>query len=532
MSRRYSIITPVYDPPADVLEEAIDSVRNQTHPYWELILVDDASPSSHVRPILRAAAAADDRIIVVEREQNGGIVAASNDGLQRATGEFVGLLDHDDTLEPAALELVDSYADRHPEMDYCYSDEDLLSPDGHYVAPFYKPDWSPERLRSQNYCGHFSVFSSSLLAEIGGFRAGFDGSQDYDLFLRATEEAREIVHIPYVLYHWRQIPTSVAAGDPSVKPYAYQAGRRAIQEHCDRVGIDAEVEMAEHLGNYHIRRRVATDDVTSIIIPTCGATGRVWGFERCFVVEAIRSVADSTSRPIEFVVVFDSGMPKHLLSLIRNAAGDRPLKLVEFDRPFNFSEKINLGVIHSTGEFVLLLNDDIEVITDEFLDPLIGLAAESSVGAVGCKMYFADGRIQHAGHVYNGNPHHIMYGRASYEVGPGGLLVVQREVIGVTGACMMLRRDLFLRVGGLCAALPGNFNDVDLNLKIRGQGLNRIWTPQVEMYHFESASRDPSASMEEWQFVADRWGEQMYSDPYFNPNLEPDRNDWVEKGLR
>jgi O-antigen biosynthesis protein len=528
---RFSVITPVYDPPAEVLRETIDSVLAQTFADWELILVDDRSPSSHVLPQLRAAARSDPRIKLVERTSNGGIVAASNDGLDQATGEFIALLDHDDTLETTALELVQAYAERHPQMDYCYSDEDLLSADGRYVFPFYKPDWSPERLRSQNYCCHFSVFRAELIRQIGGFRPGFDGSQDYDIILRATERAREVVHIPFVLYHWRQLHTSVA-GDPTNKPYAYEAGRRAIQEHCDRVGIDASVELGEHLGNYRLRRRVAGDPLTSVVIPTNGSSGRVWGIERIYAVSAIESVRAHTNRPLEFVVVVDEGTSQDVVAAMERAAGKAPITFVPYARPFNFSEKINLGAIHANGSVLLLLNDDVEIITDEFLEPMLALAAENGVGAVGCKLYFADGRIQHAGHVYNGSARHIMHGRSAKEVGVGGMLVVQRECIGVTAACLAVRSEVFAEVGGMSTLLPANFNDVDFSLKLHHAGYRQIWTPHVEAYHFESATRDPTPSSAEWAVIEARWRDRWTSDPYSNPNLEINRDDWVERGLR
>jgi len=531
MSPRFSIVTPVYDPPADVLRETIASVRQQTFGDWELILVDDASPSPHVLEILRAAALEDGRIVVVERATNGGIVAASNDALARVRGEFVTLLDHDDVLERRALEVVDLYARQNPEMDYAYSDEDHLTPDGRYVNPFYKPDWSPERLRSQNYCCHLSVFRRTLLDEIGGFRDGFDGSQDYDLILRATERARQIVHVPFVLYHWRQLSTSVA-GDPNAKPYAYDAGRRAIQEHCDRLGIAATVEEGFPKGTYRVRRHVIGDPLISVIIPTCGSVGRPWGVERCYAVAAIESVKKHTTRRIEFVLVVDDFTPAEHVEAMRRAAGDTPVTFVWYDREFNFSEKMNLGFCYASGDLLLLLNDDIEVITDEFLDPMIPIAFDTDVGAVGAKLYFEDGRLQHAGHVYNGDPYHIMFRWGREELGPSGLLILQRECIGVTAACMLIRPDVFEQVGGFCTWFAGNFNDVDFNLKLHVSGYRQVWTPYTELYHFESATRDPTITEEEHNMIKMRWAERLQHDPYYNPNLAPNRDDWVEKGLR
>ena len=528
---RFSIVTPVYDPASWVLGETIASVRAQTFADWELILVDDGSPAQHVSRVLADAAAADSRIKVITRATNGGIVAASNDGLAAATGEFIALLDHDDLLERRALEVVDMYAKQNPDMDYCYSDEDHLTPEGRYVNPFYKPDWSPERLRSQNYCCHLSVFRHSLLDEIGGFRSGFEGSQDYDLILRATERARTIVHIPFVLYHWREVPTSTAA-DPNAKPYAWDAGRRAVQAHCDRVGIAATVEESEPKGTLRVRRHIVGDPLVSVIIPTCGSSGRPWGVERCYAVAAIESVKRHTTRSIEFVLVVDDWTPPHQIDAMRRAVGDTPTKIIMFDRPFNFSEKMNLGSVHASGDLLLLLNDDIEVITDEFLDPMIPLALDPTVGSVGAKLYFEDGRLQHAGHVYNGDPYHIFFRRGGDELGPSALLAVQRECIGVTAACMLIRPDVFAEVGGFCTRFAGNFNDVDLNLKLQMQGYCSIITPFTELYHFESATRDPTITVEEHEFIKMRWAEKLRNDPYSNPNLAPSRDDWVERGMR
>lgn len=529
--RWFSIVTPVYDPPADVLRETIESVLRQTNPNWELILVDDDSPSAHVRPVLAEAAAGDSRIRVIERPHNGGIVAASNDGLAVATGDFVVLLDHDDTLVPAALEMVDLYADRHPEMDYAYSDEDLIAPDGRYVAPFYKPDWSPERLRSQNYCTHLSVFSADLLRRIDGFRDGFDGSQDYDIILRATELAREIVHIPYVLYHWRQIATSVAAGDPGVKPYAYEAGRRAVQEHCDRIGVDAVVDSGQHPGNYRVRRRVVGEPTVSVVIATCGGVGTVWGIERCHVVEAVRSVVAATSRSVQFVIVADASTPAAAVDSIRRVAGSNPVEVLEVESSTARGERLDLGAIRATGEHLLFLHDDIEVKTPEFLDDLLALSQDPTVGAVGCKQVLSDGRMQHAGYVHNDHPRATMHGRAAYETGMGGMLVVQREVMSVADSCLMIRRSRFFEVGGFSPTLSVHA-DVDLCLKLRHAGLARIWTPHVELYHFEHGSADDPATAGEDERLHQRWNHQLSDDPYFNPNLQPGRSDWIERGLR
>jgi GT2 family glycosyltransferase len=528
---RFTIVTPVYDPPADVLRETIESMQAQSFTDWEFVLVDDRSPADHVLPLLREYAAADERIIVIERETNGGIVAASNDGVAVALGEFIGLLDHDDTLVPDALRLVDMYAAEHPEMDYCYSDEDMIDLDGNYVGAFYKPEWSPERLRSQNYCTHFSVFRTELLQRIGGFRSGFDGSQDYDIILRATEQARRIVHIPFVLYHWRQIATSVASGDLTVKPYAYDAGRKAVGEHCDRIGLNAEVLGGAFAGNYRVKRRTPDDAAISVVITTKGERSRIWGVDRLHVIETIRSVLAHTSRSLEFVVVLDPGVAAGLGALIERAVGSHELQVVEGPPEAGFNQLVDLGVITATGDFVLLLHDDLEVVTDEFADELLGYAVDPSVGAVGCLSHFSDGRIRHGGYVHNGNPHEIMQGFAADVFGHRGMMTVPREVASVSGACLMARRDVFLDIGGFSQELRDHYGDVDFGLKLRSRDLVRIWTPNVSVYDFGPVV-DPAATSRDRECLERRWGHQLRQDPYFNPNLQSDRNDWVENGLR
>jgi O-antigen biosynthesis protein len=465
------------------------------------------------------------------RTTNGGIVDASNDALERATGEFVVLLDHDDVLDPHALAEVAAAVDADPEIDYLYSDEDHLTLEGHRVDAFYKPDWSPERLRSQNYCCHLSVLRRRVVDEVGRFRPGFDGSQDYDLILRVSEQARHVHHIPRTLYHWRRLPTSAAAST-SAKPYAYDAGRRAIQEHCDRIGIDAVVEEQDPPGTYRVRRKVHGDPLVSIIIPTCGSRGRVWGVERDYVVGAVQSVLEqATHTNVEFVIVADDTTPAPVIAALERLAGDR-LKVVWYDRPFNFSEKINLGRQYADGEFLLLLNDDIELISRDFIEVMVGIAQDADVGSVGAKLLFSDGTLQHAGHVYNGDPYHIFFKWHGSEIGPSSMLKIARECIGVTAACLVIRPEVFDAVGGLSTEFASNFNDVDFALKLRRAGFRNVWTPYAELYHFESVTRDPTVTPEEYALLRRRWDDCLTGDPYYNDNLVGNRYDWVERGIR
>ena len=522
-----SIITPVYDTDAGVLAECIESVHDQTYSHWQLVLIDDASPGAHVWPQLQAAAS-EPRVIAQRRDHNGGIVAASNDGLVAATGEIVVLLDHDDRLHPQALERVVMAFRSHPEVDYVYSDEDVLSPEGERVSPFFKPDWSPERFRTQMYTCHLSAIRASLVDEVGGFRDGFDGAQDWDLILRVTERARKVVHIPHVLYHWRVVPSSVLAGE-DVKPYAYSAGRRAVEAHCERLGMSVEVDELKPAGYFRVRRVLDEHPMVSIVIPTRGSTGVVLGAERTFVVEAVRSVCErSTYENFEIVVVADDEMDDATRDALDVIAGDR-LVLVPFDEPFNFSRKCNVGARHAVGELLLFLNDDTEVIDDDWIETLVGFALESDVGAAGAQLLFEDGRVQHAGHVYlDGNPGHLMFGRLPHEDANRMALRIDREVSGVTAAAMLCRREVFEEVGGFSELFANNYNDVDFCCKVRSLGYRIVVSAHARLHHYESVSRDATVSDEELALVRARWGQDLWNDPFYNPNFDEGLDCWPE----
>ncbi|NLA36834.1 MAG: glycosyltransferase, partial [Actinobacteria bacterium] len=324
----FSILTPVYNTNPEVLEACVRSVLAQRYTNWQLCLVDDASPDAHIWPLLKKIATWDPRIFVGRREVNGGIAAASNDCAALATGDVISLLDHDDALHPNALYKVAQEFIGDDTVDYVYTDEDLIEPDGRRHSPFYKPDWSPERFRGQMYTCHLSSIRRSVFAEVGGFREGYDGSQDWDLILRVTERARRIVHIPEVLYHWRIVPTSVLSGD-DVKPYAYVSAHKALSDHIARVGIAGEVEELERRGHFMVRRATDESELISIIIPTRGSVGSPWGQRRVMVIEAVRSVLERSTYPnVEIVVVYDSVTPQPVLNELAAIAGER-LTLVE-----------------------------------------------------------------------------------------------------------------------------------------------------------------------------------------------------------
>ena len=525
---QFSVLTTVYDPAPEHLAACLASVRAQTLHDWEHVLVDDASTQPHVRSMLAEASAGDVRVKVVYRSQRGGIGAASSDALVAATGEFVALLDHDDDLEPDALEAMASALASGG--DVAYSDHDMRRDDGALMLPTFKPEFSPEHLRNQNYILHFLVARRSLVEQVGGFREGFDGAQDHDLVLRVTERAAGVVRVPRVLYHWRQAVGSVAA-QPDNKPWAYDAGVRAVADQCARLGIDATVEAGPVAGTYRVRRRPASHPLISVVIPTRGSSGTVWGIERTFVVDAIQAMVETSTYPrLEFVVVADVDTPPGVLAALERVAGDA-VKVVPFEGPFNFSAKINAGALAADGDLLLLLNDDTEPIEPDSLEVMVAHLEADDVAMVGAKLLYADGTIQDAGHVYN---HHLLGALSGWDgagPGPGRLrpLAVERECSGVTAAVALVSRQAFEEVGGLTTALPVNFNDVDFSLKLRHAGYRIIWTPYASWFHFESQTRDRDATQAEYDFIDARWHHEINNDPYYSPNLMIDRADWLER---
>jgi GT2 family glycosyltransferase len=517
---RFSILTPVYRTPPAVLAKMLRSVARQTHDDWELCLVDDGSEDPALRAALDAAAAADPRIRVAHREQNAGIVAASNDALAMALGEFVCLLDHDDELHPDALAEIAAAIDRTPDADYLYTDEDKISLSGHHSQPFFKPDWSPERMRTQMYTCHFSVLRRSLVAEVGGFDPAFEGSQDWDLVLKVTERARSIVHIPRVLYHWRILETSAAAAE-SAKPWAFEAGGRAVQAHCDRIGLPAKVTVdPENPAVLHLEPRLTEQPLVSIVIPTAGQIRDVRFKPSVLVVNCVRSIVEhSTYENYEIVCVFDEGMQPVILRELRDIAGER-LRLVKFSGPFDFSAKINLGAVRSEGKHLLLLNDDIEVTTPNWIERMVMYSEREGIGAIGARLLWGDTRLQHVGVGFDqGLPNHTYRTFSGSYSGYANAVLIARNCLAVTGACLMTRADVFAEVGGLSEVLPINFNDIDYCLKVFSGGRRIVYDPDLILFHFESSSREPIVNEWEIERLVSRWAHIAAVDPYGNPNV-------------
>ena len=513
MTPKFSIITPVFNPPHDAFEKCIQSVLTQTFKDWQWCLVDDKSTDPYVSIRLKELQVLDKRIVVYFRSENGGIVEASNDSISLASGDFIVLLDNDDELHNRALEIVALQIDNDPDIDYIYSDEDKITVDGEHYDEFKKPKWSPERLLAQNYCSHLSVIRRELVNAVGRFRRGFEGSQDYDLILRVVEKTSHIVHIPQVLYHWRSVPgsTSLAANE---KPYAFINAVKATTEHLARANINAEVEEIAPYSLVRIKRNIMHTPKISIIIPTCGIRKSIFGVDTCLLLNAVESIKRKTSyKNYEIIVIADSHTPPEILFELQRVS-PLNLRIINYEKEFNFSDKCNLGVVSCDTPFFLLLNDDTEVISEDWLETMLGYLQERDVAMVGPMLLLEDGRIQSAGHSHTPVPHNFRNGSSSKEPGEFGILKIARECSGVTGACVMIRRSAYFEVGGLSNSFPLSFNDVDLSFKMLDHGYRIIWTPFARLFHFETATRPRSVAPEEVELITNRWGNRIYSDEY------------------
>ncbi len=513
-----SIVVPVYQPDTEVFVEAIDSVLSQTDPAWELLLVADGPQPDETNEILEGLD--DPRIIVRRLSEQQGIIGATNAGVEIATGEFVSFLDNDDVLHHDAVAAVRAVYEEHSTVDVIYTDEDKLDLDGKRHDPFHKPGWSPERLRAQMYIGHFAAYRSALIEELGALRPGYDGAQDHDLALRATERARQVAHIPRVLYHWRQGENSTAL-DPAAKTWAFDAGVRAVQSHIDRTGLDATATLETNRMIIEIEPNLVDKPLVSIIILTGGFVRSVAGETFILVERAVRSVVErSTYDNYEIVMVFDrDNSTDELIERVSGIAGDK-IRVVRDPNPFSFSGANNLGVSHAKGDRLVFLNDDTEIVTENWLERLVLWMDQPDVGAVGCCLEYPDGRIQQAG-VFSrrGEPFHRSAGLAADSHGYFNAHLITLNSLAVTGACLGLRRDRFDAVGGFSYEFPMNFNDVDLCMKLLAQGWRSVLDNRLRVVHFETSSRPVRVDAWEVGLMNDRWHHALSNDPWDNPNL-------------
>ena len=518
-----SIILPTYNTPEAFLKAAIESVINQSYPHWELCIADDASTEAHVREWLTYYQTQDDRIKVTLRPENGHISACSNSALAIATGEFVALLDHDDLLSPDALYEVAALINGHPEADLIYSDEDMINSRGRRIKPVFKPDWCPDSFLSRMYTCHLGVYRRSLLTRIGSFRVGTEGSQDYDLVLRATEHTQHIFHIPKILYHWRIHPTS-SATNTTAKPYAYEAGRKAIHDAIHRRNEPGQVlETPGYPGLYTVRYAISDPKPVSIIIPTRDLATIL---DRC-----LASITQLTTYPHYEIILVDNGSQEpgtfKLFNKWQEKLGDR-LRILPLDIPFNYPKLNNYGVHQSKGDYLLFLNNDTEVIAPDWLTGMVEQAQRSSIGAVGARLLYPDNTIQHAG-IIAGIRGGVGHGHRYYPSTATGYMNQIKAISNysaVTAACLMCRRDLFNAVGGFDESFAVEGNDVDLCFKFLEQGYRNVYLPHVTLYHHESKSRGyndtadkRSRGREERDRLTQKWRSLIDHDPCYSPNL-------------
>ncbi|MFL6796095.1 MAG: glycosyltransferase [Xanthobacteraceae bacterium] len=522
-----SVLMPVYNSNEDFLRRAIESVRRQLYPDWELCISDDASTEPDVRAVLKEYAEQDPRIRVTFRDTNGHISANSNSALELASGEFVALLDADDELAEHALFWVANEVLNHPDTDLIFSDEDKLDDKGERYSAYFKPDWNPALILAQNMFSHLGVFRRTLLHKAGGFRLGFEGSQDHDLLLRCTEltSADRILHIPRVLYHWRAVQGSTASSDGiKAKPYAWEAGARAVEEHLSRSGTVASVKRARdqfYQVEYHLS---GTLPRVAVVIPS--------SFGRNLLPTSLGTLLARTTYPAFDVLLAINEkclrVPQQRDYLQSLKADSRVRVLAYEDQPFNYSKINNWAVSRSDAPIICLMNDDVEVITPDWLERLVARVQLAEVGAVGSLLYYPNDTIQHAGVILglHGVAGHQYVNMPKGSPGYFGRAVLEQDLSCVTAACMVLRRQAFEQVGGFNEELAIAFNDVDLCIRLRAAGWRILWTPTVELYHHESASVGRHDSPKRRQQFEDEvrlmqglWGDTLKSDPFYNPNL-------------
>lgn len=518
-SPRISIVVPVYGTPLAFLKAMLDSVLAQTYEKWELCVAEGASPDPAVASILKQYAARDSRIRLALLPENRGIAGNSTAALELARGEYVALLDHDDTLPPFALFEVARALNDQPDLDFIYSDEDHITEKGHRQNPHFKPDWSPDTLRSHNFICHLLVIRSDLLQRIGGLRLGFDGSQDYDLALRATEQAAHIRHIPRVLYHWRQHPGSMSRGKG--KEQALRSARKALREHLARTGVRGTVNDGLWPGTFDVRRPLPRKPLVSIIIPT---QDHVDVLARC-----LDSIAQSTYPRYEILLVENRSRNPETFAYYRGLQQRPDIRLLPWDHDFNYSRLNNFAAAQARGDVLLLLNNDTEAQTADWMERMLEHALRPEVGAVGAKLLYPNGDIQHAGVIVgiHGVAAHAHRGFSASSIGYCHRLVATQDLSAVTGACLMIRRGVFREIGGFDERLAVAFNDVDLCMRIRRRGYWVVWTPFAELTHHEYATRGPEDSSEKlWRaeqeanVFIETWRQELREgDPFYSPNL-------------
>lgn len=518
-----SIVLPTYNSDEGFLRQCIDSVINQSYPKWQLCIADDCSTLSYIKPLLQEYADHDDRIHVVFRSSNGHIAEASNSALTLASGDYIALLDHDDLLANHALLKIVESLNATPNAGVIYSDEDKINDKGERFDPYFKSDWNPDLLLSQNYISHLGVYSAELIRSIGGFRAGVEGSQDHDLILRCTSrlEDVQIIHIPEILYHWRSVEGSTAER-PEEKNYTTDAGIKALNYYFDYNSIKVEVEPGMLLNTYRIHWPIPDElPLVSLMIPTRD------GYK--ILKKCVNSILEKTTyENYEILILNNKSRCPDTLQFLDAISRDKRVTVYDWDHTFNYSAINNFGATKAKGSILGLLNNDIEVINPDWLEEMVSHSCREKIGCVGAKLYYPNETVQHAGVVLGigGVAGHAHKYFSRGEHGYFSRLRVVQNFSAVTGACLLVRKGIYDQVGGLDENLVVAFNDVDFCLKVREAGFRNLWTPYAELYHHESLTRGADntnkkrlRARREAEYMRERWGGKLDSDPAYNPNL-------------
>lgn len=526
---KISIIVPMYNTPVKYFDELVECLIYQTYSNWELCLADGSkNKNKEIEKICKK----DERIKYKFLNSNKGISENSNKALELATGEYIALLDHDDLLPEFSLFEIVKAINENPDVEFLYTDEDKCTTIKNRYDPHFKPDFAIDTLRSVNYICHFSVYKKELMDKLGGFRSEFDGAQDYDLILRMSEETTKIVHIPKILYHWRVHPQSTAAttaGD--AKPYAFEAGKKAIEAHLKRVGLKGKVKHGISLGIYKTTYKVEGNPKVSILIPNMDH------------IEELKVCIDSilkltTYKNYEIIVIENNSKEEKTFKYYKKIQANKKVKVVYYpEKKFNYSKIINFGVKNSTGEFVMQLNNDTELLTANWLEELIGYAQRKDVGAVGVKLYYPDNTIQHVGAIIGigGVGGHIFKYYPKDKRGYFARDSFVQNLSAVTAACIFSRKEIYEEVGYMDEKFEVAFNDMDFCLKIREKGYLIVENPYIELIHYESKSRGLEDSPEkvkrfngEIERFQTKWSEFLRKgDPFFNRNFRLDIEDYL-----
>ena len=521
-----SIITPVYNVEKEYLKECIESVINQSYDNWELCLVDDCSKNKETIETLKEYEKVDKRIKVKYRKENGNISKASNDGIEMSKGEFIALLDNDDVLSKNALYFMVEKLNEDKNLDFIYSDEDKLDKSGNRCTPHFKPDFSPDTLLSLNYICHFTMIRKKLIEKVKGFEVGLEGAQDYDLFLKVTEKTNKIAHIPRILYHWRMIKTSTSMS-MSNKSYATNIGKKVLENALKRRKIDGEVIIDEKSGYYRIKYNLKKEPLVSIIIPT-----RDYADITRTCIESIYE--KTTYKNFEIILANNNSVKQETFDLFEEMKKKhKNFKVVDVNIEFNYSRINNIAVKESKGEIIVLLNNDTEVITPEWLTEMVGYASQEHVGTVGPKLLYEDETIQHAGVILGlgGVASHAYIGYDKDELGLYGRLSVPYNYSANTAACLAVKRSIYEKVNGLEEDLMVAYNDIDFNIKVLKEGYYNVFLPQVELTHYESKSRGLDTTNEKYErflteskYMYDKWDKTIKDDCFYNKNFS--KNGW------